>query len=394
MRLHHAERRGRVRRRRLLAVALVALVAVLAGVAGARALGGGNDAGAAPTTHPSGPASHPASGGSSSDANGGSTTVQTPPTHITISAVGDTMLGSAGSLAPNPSSYFDAMRPAISADAAFANLEGTLTDQTSGKCATLTSACYEFRVPPSWARYFKHAGFTVMGNENNHAFDFWQAGLDDTVRALDRAGLAHTGRTSEITYVDVKGVRTAWLGFGPYPNNGPLNDSTKARAMIRRAAARADVVIVAIHAGAEGESAEHLTGQDEIYYGENRGNPEAFARMAVDAGADLILGSGPHVLRGMEFRKGRLIAYSLGDFAGYHNFTTGGALGVSAVLRVTLDQNGRFVGGRLVPVRLVGPGQPEPDSSGAGISLIRQLSQEDLGAHAARISSSGRIQAP
>ena len=75
-------------------------------------------------------------------------------------------------------------------------MEGTLTNLTSGKCGANSTACYEFRVPPSWARYFKHAGFTIVSNANNHAFDFWQAGLDDTVAALDRAGLAHTGRTT------------------------------------------------------------------------------------------------------------------------------------------------------------------------------------------------------
>ena len=149
-----------------------------------------------------------------------------------------------------------------------------------------------------------------------------------------------------------------------------------------------------MHAGAEGSGAQHLTGADEIYYGENRGNPEAFARTAIDAGADLVLGSGPHVLRAMEFYKKRLIAYSLGDFAGYHNFGIDGVLGISAILRVKLDATGKFVAGRIVPVRLVGAGQPVIDSSGAGISVISQLSREDIGARAPHISPSGVISEP
>jgi len=305
------------------------------------------------------------------------------------------MLGTTAEPAPSPGTYFNSVRSSIPADVAFSNLEGTLTDQTSGKCATLPAGtCYEFELPPSYAKYYKQAGFTMMSNGNNHAFDFWQAGLDDTVAALDHVGLDHTGRTTEITYVNVRGIRTAWIGFGPYSNNAPLNDFAKARQLIHKADANADLVVVSMHAGAEGSGAQHLTGADEIYYGENRGNPEAFARTAIDAGADLVLGSGPHVLRAMEFYKKRLIAYSLGDFAGYHNFGIDGVLGISAILRVKLDATGKFVAGRIVPVRLVGAGQPVSDSSGAGISVISQLSREDIGARAPHISPSGVISEP
>ena len=136
---------------------------------------------------------------------------------------------------------------------------------------------------------------------------------------------------------------------------------------------------------------EHLTGQDEIYGGENRGNPEAFARMAIDAGADLIIGYSPHVLRAMEIYHHRLIAYSLGNFAGYHNFTLGGDLGISGILQAKLAADGRFQSGRFVSTTLTGPGQPEFDPGGHGAALIEQLSREDLGARGAHVSSDGRI---
>jgi poly-gamma-glutamate capsule biosynthesis protein CapA/YwtB (metallophosphatase superfamily) len=113
--------------------------------------------------------------------------------------------------------------------------------------------------------------------------------------------------------------------------------------------------------------------------------------MAVDAGADLVLGSGPHVLRAMEVYRGRLIAYSLGNFAGYHNFSLEGDLGESAILRVTLDADGRARSGRVTSIRLVGAGQPEVDSSGAGARLVEELSRADLGRRGARLSSTGRI---
>jgi Bacterial capsule synthesis protein PGA_cap len=383
-----SRRRARVRRRRAIATAVLLLLLVVAGYGLAQLW----------------PSGSPAVAGSSDRAPGGSTSTTTDPAAssppatdpkptgtVTLSAVGDTMLGYAGTLAPDPDSYFDGVRSQITGDIRFANMEGTLTNLTSGKCGANSTACYEFRVPPSWARYFKHAGFTIVSNANNHAFDFWQAGLDDTVAALDRAGLAHTGRTHEIAYVRVHGLTVAFIGVASYPNTGPLNDYPAAQRLIRTADRHADMVVVAMHAGAEGVAAEHLTGQDEIYEGENRGDPEAFAHMAIDAGADLIVGYSPHVLRAMQVYHRRLIAYSLGNFAGYHNFTTEGALGVSGILHVKLDADGRFLSGRLISTVLAGPGQPQLDPSGQGAALVEQLSHEDLGARGAHLSADGVI---
>ena len=384
----HSRRRARVRRRRAVATAVLLLFLVAAGYGLAQLW----------------PSGSPAEAGSSLGASGGGTsrssgppassppaTAPKPTGTVTLSAVGDTMLGYAGTLAPDPDTYFDGVRRQITGDIRFANMEGTLTNLTSGKCGANSTACYEFRVPPSWARYFKHAGFTIVSNANNHAFDFWQAGLDDTVTALDRDGLAHTGRTREITYLHVHGLTVAFIGVASYPNTGPLNDYPAARRLIQAADRHADIVVVAMHAGAEGVAAEHLTGQDEIYEGENRGNPEAFAHMAIDAGADLIIGYSPHVLRAMQVYHRRLIAYSLGNFAGYHNFTTEGALGISGILHVKLAADGRFLSGRLVSTVLAGAGRPELDPTAQGAALVEQLSREDLGFRGARLSADGAI---
>jgi hypothetical protein len=384
----HSRRRARVRRRRAVAAAVLLLLLMVAGYGLAQLWPDGSPAEAGSSQGATG------GGGFRSTAPAASSPPATDPKPtgtVTLSAVGDTMLGYAGTLAPHPEGYFDGVRRQITGDIRFANMEGTLTDLTSGKCGANSTACYEFRVPPSWARYFKHAGFTVVSNANNHAFDFWQAGLDDTVAALDRAGLAHTGRTHEITYLHVHGLTVAFIGVASYPNTGPLNDYPAARRLIHAADRHADMVVVAMHAGAEGVDAEHLTGQDEIYEGEDRGNPEAFAHMAIDAGADLIIGYSPHVLRAMQVYHRRLIAYSLGNFAGYHNFTTEGALGVSGILHVKLAADGRFLSGRLVSTVLAGPGQPQLDPTGQGAALVEQLSREDLDARGAHLSADGVI---
>ena len=161
---------------------------------------------------------------------------------------------------------------------------------------------------------------------------------------------------------------------------------------MRKAAGQADVVVVYMHAGAEGTEYQHVTGQEEIYFGEDRGNHEAFARAAIDAGADLVIASGPHVVRGMEFYHRRVIAYSLGNFAGYANFGLGGLLSTSCILHVTLRSNGAFVSARIIPTELVDQGQPAP--GGDAVSVIAQLSRDDFGSHAARIGAGGDISPP
>jgi poly-gamma-glutamate capsule biosynthesis protein CapA/YwtB (metallophosphatase superfamily) len=281
----------------------------------------------------------------------------------------------------------------LSGDAVFGNLEGTLTDVSeSPKCgAAPAGSCYAFRTPPSYARYLAAAGFTVMNDANNHSFDFGQEGLEQTIAALHRAGIVQDGLPGEVTVVKAGGEKVAFVGFAPYSNTASLLDLPAARELIRRASRRAQIVVAAIHAGAEGEGAQHVTGEEETYLGEDRGNPEVFAKMAVRAGADLILGSGPHVLRGMEIYRGRLIAYSLGNFSGFHNFETSGVLGTSAVLHVTLDPDGAFRSGRIASVRLVEAGQPVIDPSGEGARLIAGLSREDLGKAAVRVGGKGRI---
>ena len=132
----------------------------------------------------------------------------------------------------------------------------------------------------------------------------------------------------------------------------------------------------------------------ELHLGENRGDTRAFAHAVVDAGADLVLGHGPHVLRGLEWYRGRLVAYSLGNFASYRNFALAGASGVSGILQVTLAADGSWRGGRLVPVRLVGHGTPELDPNGAGIAAIRTLSKSDFGARGMRVAESGELSPP
>jgi poly-gamma-glutamate capsule biosynthesis protein CapA/YwtB (metallophosphatase superfamily) len=152
------------------------------------------------------------------------------------------------------------------------------------------------------------------------------------------------------------------------------------------------VVVVYMHAGAEGATAGHVTGHEEYFLGEDRGNPERFAHMAIRAGASLVIASGPHVLRGMQFYRHHLIAYSLANFASYYNFATSGDLDMSVILHVTLSAAGAFEHARIYPIQFTGQGQPVP--GGGAISFVSQLSAQDFGASAARTLPSGVIKAP
>jgi poly-gamma-glutamate capsule biosynthesis protein CapA/YwtB (metallophosphatase superfamily) len=231
----------------------------------------------------------------------------------------------------------------------------------------------------------------VLNDANNHFHDFGAAGEAQTVRSIHAAGLVQTGLPGQITRVTVKGVPVAFVAFAPYDYTASLLDLPAARALIRQAARTARIVVVYMHAGAEGDGADHVTGREEIYLGEDRGNPEAFAHMAIDAGASLVIASGPHVLRGLQFYHGQLIAYSLGNFAGFGNFSIHGNMTMSAILRVTLSSSGRFERARLYPVGFAGTGRPVP--GGGTISFVGRLSAADFGASAARVRSSGVITA-
>jgi Bacterial capsule synthesis protein PGA_cap len=311
---------------------------------------------------------------------------------VAVAAVGDTMLGMTPTLPATPARYFDRVRHSLRGDIVFGNLEGALTDVSeSPKCGAGSSECFAFRAPPEFGRALRAAGFTVMSNANNHSFDYGQAGQEETLEALDRAGIAHTGMPEEVEVVRAGGRRIAFVGFASYANTAPLTDLGAARELIRRARKQAEIVVVAFHAGAEGSDAQHVTGEEEVYLGEDRGNPEEFAHMAIEAGADLILGSGPHVLRGMEIYRDRLIAYSLGNFSGYENFSLEGALGQSVILHAALAGDGSFQAGRLDSVLLVDAGQPVPDPEDTGAELVSALSSEDFGPTAVRIGPSGRI---
>jgi hypothetical protein len=380
-----AQRRRAIRRRSMAAGIVVAVLAAVAATAIIRATGSSSEAtaqapGAAPppgTSTPSAPA---------------------PPakdaTPVRVTAVGDIVMGSLPyGLPPDGGrSFFSTVDQLLVGDVVLGNLEGTLATGGSSKCGGGSPNCFAFRTPPSYARWLKGAGFTVLNLANNHAYDFGASAQRETVAALNRVGLLNTGRPGTEAVQTVGGQRVAVLGFAPYKWADSLTDISRAKRRVREAAAKAEIVVVTFHGGAEGSDRTHVPSGTETFLGENRGDLRRFTHAAVDAGADFLVGSGPHVLRGMEVYRGRLIAYSMGNFGGYEVFGLGGVLSTGGVVQVTLSPDGRFRSGRFRPTQLVESGTPAP--GGNGISQVQALSRQDFGTRAARIDNAGRITAP
>jgi poly-gamma-glutamate capsule biosynthesis protein CapA/YwtB (metallophosphatase superfamily) len=308
-------------------------------------------------------------------------------TSVTVAFAGDiALLGSA------PASLFAGVRAPLSrADVAIGNLEGTLSVGGTSKCGKHSTKCFAFQSPPKSAALLRGAGFDDLNVANNHAFDYGASGQQQTLQALTRYRLHWSGRPNQIAVLRFHGVRIAILGFASYPWAQSLTNIPAAQSLVRRAAARADIVIAVLHAGAEGTDRQHTPRTTEYYLGENRGNERQFAHALVYAGANLVLASGPHVLRGLQLFHDSLIAYSLGNFAtAGHALSTGGVLGESAVLVVTLDADGALESGKLLPVELIG-GAPRRVEGSDVRQRMNALSHQDFGGSAVLVRSNDAL---
>ena len=146
-----------------------------------------------------------------------------------------------------------------------------------------------------------------------------------------------------------------------------------------------------MHAGGESGDVLRVPFQMEEFRGEQRGDVALFARSMVEAGADLVFGHGPHVPRGIEIHRERLIAYSLGNFATYYGIRVTGHNGLAPLLLVTVDREGRFLEGRVESFRQRRPRGPVPDPTREAFRLIRELSLADFPETAPRFEDDGRL---
>ena len=316
---------------------------------------------------------------------------------LRITAVGDIMMGTNfpdDRRAPDDGiSLLKAITPILKdADITFGNLEGVLLDggEAAKKCKNSTS-CYVFRSPPYYAKYLKTAGFDVLSLANNHARDFGEEGRTASMQALAAAGLHHTGRVDDIAQWQVKGITVTWIAYAPFGGSYDLLDIPLAEKQVKELAKNSDLVFVSIHAGAEGKDVKHVPFKNEMFYGEDRGDVVKFSHADIDAGADLVIGHGPHVPRAMELYKNRLIAYSLGNFLTYQGIRITGDNGVAPVLSVTLSSDGEFKQGQIISARQYRPQGTLIDKTHEAAKIIQELTQSDFPKTPLNFSRNGLI---
>ena len=272
------------------------------------------------------------------------------------------------------------------------NVEGAIGDGPApdAKCVPPHRYCFPLRSPSTAARAIRTVGDSaqvVVGSlANNHAYDAGDDGFRLTAALLDSAGVLVTGVDSEPTIAVTSGGDTvAFLGFSAWTEPGVI-DLVQVRRLIARAAARYRRLIVTAHLGAEGRGAQRTGDSLEHFAGEVRGNSIAFAHAAAEAGAGLVIGTGPHVLRGAEWWHGTLIFYSLGNLINYGPFRLSAPLDRGAILCATLDSVGSPSHVVLRATRQPEPGTVRPDASRRALVLVDSLSRLDFSATGASVN--------
>lgn len=230
-------------------------------------------------------------------------TLETQSVPITITAVGDCTLGGdipSGAyrsfetyVKRNGYDYFFAKVRDLfeSDDLTIVNLEGPLTtsnDMRSGRT-------FNFRGDPEYVKILSGSSVEIANVANNHAMDFGEAGLSETASVLEAAGIGVSG-FSRVYLTEIQGVTVCSIGFTEWAYS-----QAQIEKMVRIARAQCDLLIVSIHWGEEGRH-------------EATSTQRSLGHAIVDAGADVVLGTHPHVYGGFELYNGKYIVYSLGNF--------------------------------------------------------------------------------
>jgi len=308
---------------------------------------------------------------------------------ISIVAVGDMMLGSAfpskTNLPPDDAvNSFKAVEGLLKGDIVFGNLEGCfLNSGNSNKCDGINpNNCYAFRMPERYAGIYKQAGYNVLSIANNHVGDFDAKGRRNTARILDSLKIHYAGQLNKPFEIFEKdSVRYAFCAFAPNENTVSIKNINGAKALVAKLKSMADIVIVSFHGGGEGARYEHVTRKAELFYNENRGNVYAFSHAVIDAGADVVLGHGPHVSRAVEVYKNKFIAYSLGNFCTYGMFSLKGSNGFAPLIQLKLNAKGDFLFADVVSIKQDKVNRLTIDDNFTAFEKIKTLTDTDFPGH-------------
>jgi len=304
---------------------------------------------------------------------------------VSIVAVGDIMIGSTYPQnilpADDAISYFKNVDSILQdADITFGNLEGTLFNGTGKvkKCSD-PSICYSFKMPEHYVDRIKDAGFDWLSIANNHIGDFGRDGINSTVNILEKSKLKYAGLKEYPYSLDtINGLIYAFTAFAPNNETLDINNYQFLDSIVKALDSISNIVIVSFHGGAEGRKFKHIERKDELFLNEKRGNPYKFARVAIDAGADLILGHGPHVTRAVDVYKNRFIAYSLGNFATFGRFNLKKENGFAPILKIKINNKGEFQEATITSIKQIGKGVPAIDSTNQAFFEMKKLTNIDF----------------
>ena len=261
---------------------------------------------------------------------------------------------------------FDGIRRYLrDGDLVVGNLEGTLAHGRRAQVHQRPKrAATRFAPLPAWAGVLRRTGFNVLNVANNHALDYGVEGQRETLAAVRDAGIlgpSLPGQVAEDLAAQhphrADRLRAVRLGaeHARHPP-APLASSAKT-------ARRANVVIVYMHAGAEGIRCRSRRAGDGVSRRAARGTSREFARTMIRAGADLVFGSGPHVVRGIEWYRRRPDRLQPRESRGHaHAQHIRARSGQAPFLRDELDARGRFLAASVVPLRLGRWGHRVPDT--------------------------------
>lgn len=319
---------------------------------------------------------------------------------ISILGVGDVMLGtsfpSVKHLPPNNncSKLLEDVAPVImDADIAMCNLEGCFLDSgpVVKKCKD-TTICYAFRTPEKYFQCVVNAGFNLFCLANNHSNDFGSKGINSTLKLIDENELNAAGLLIRPKVVfEQSGLKIGFCAFSPNKGTTRINDYIKVKSIINELEKEVDIVIVSFHGGAEGKDHQHIKRKKEIFYGENRSNVYEFARIAIDAGADVVFGHGPHVSRAIDLYKDRFIAYSLGNFCTYDRINITGVNGYAPMIKVSVNSEGEFQQAEIMSAIQYKYQGTFIDSQNRAAKIIKQLTNEDIPESELKISDAGLV---
>lgn len=308
---------------------------------------------------------------------------------ISIVAVGDIMLGSAypskSNLPPDDAkNSFQNVASLLKGDIVFGNLEGCfLNTGKSTKCRdTSGNSCFAFRMPERYAGLYKEAGFNLVSIANNHVGDFGIKGRARTTEILDSLNIKYAGLLSyPYAIFEKDSVKYGFCAFAPNENTVSINNIDSAKALVSAIKKQVDIMIVSFHGGGEGARFEHVRRANEIFYNENRGNVYAFAHAVIDAGADIVLGHGPHVSRAVEVYKNKFITYSMGNFCTYGMFSLKGPSGTAPLFNIRLNSKGDFLFADVTSVKQDKISRLSVDTSHAAFKKIASLTNTDFPGH-------------